>query len=141
MNNKKLIIAIVLCIMAVISLIYGMRAAPKGERQAAPISEVSSQDEAVPTAPRIIPIKRRAAKTNFNFWGRNPFVQEETAVKAVEKFTLNGIMWDEKKPLAIINNDVVGIGDKVGESRIVGITKESVILNDGTRNFELRLTE
>lgn len=142
MQNKKTLIAIILCIGAVISLIYGITAGPKAKRQTAPISEVISQDKAVSPARHIIPTKRRAAKTDFVSWSRNPFVPKRaSAKKVVTKFILNGIMWDKENPLAIINDEVVKIGAKIGENTVVDIKEDGVILNDGINNFELRLGE
>jgi len=78
MKNKKVIIAVILGIGAVISLIYGMNA----------------------------PIK--SGKT---------------------------------APPAIIDNDVAGVGSKIGEYTVVRINKDGVILNDGTGDLELRLAQ
>lgn len=52
---------------------------------------------------------------------------------------LSGIVWDQKLPKAIIDDVIVGIGEKVGDNTIIDIQKDKVILNDGSRNFELRL--
>jgi len=52
---------------------------------------------------------------------------------------LNGILWDETSPLAIINDEVVKIGDRVGEYAVVKIKKDSVILSNGSSELELRL--
>lgn len=46
-------------------------------------------------------------------------------------------MWDKEKPLAIINDAIVKIGDKVSGNIIVDIKQDKVILNDGTNDFEL----
>lgn len=55
------------------------------------------------------------------------------------KLILNGIAWDQKNPRAVINNRIVTIGDKVGNSTVVEILRDHVVLNDGTANFEFRL--
>ncbi len=140
MKNKKVIIAVILCIGAVISLIYGMTAGPKARKRSGE-EAVSRQDAAVTPARRIVPTKRKAAKTDFVSWGRNPFTSEGVSAEAGTGLVLNGILWDNKKPLVIINDNVIGIGGKIGENTIVDIKKESVILNSGTGNFELRLNQ
>ena len=69
-----------------------------------------------------------------------PLVKEEKKAPApAPVITLTGILWDKDKPLAIINNRVVKIGDTAGGSRVVEIKENSVILNDGTKDFELKL--
>ncbi|OGX08684.1 MAG: hypothetical protein A2Z88_11505 [Omnitrophica WOR_2 bacterium GWA2_47_8] len=54
---------------------------------------------------------------------------------------LKGIMQDGPNYIAIINDDIVSIGAKVGGNTVVEILKDRVILNDGTNNFELRIEE
>lgn len=141
MSNRKVIIAIILGIGAVISLIYGISAPVNGGKTAQSTQKTLSANEVVSPPRRIMPSKRSAAKTNFNFWGKSPFVLEMAPAKTGAGLVLNGIMWDEKRPLVIINNDVIGIGGKVGENTVVDIKKDSVILTDGAGNFELRLAQ
>ena len=99
MQNKKIVIAIALCIGAVISLIYGITSGSKKRQTVASGSEVSSTDKIVPIDRHIIPIERRAAKTNFVSWDRNPFIQKK--VNGSKELTLGGVVWDEKDPKAI----------------------------------------
>ena len=149
MKNKRVIIVVILGMGALISLIYGIVAPTKSGKTAPPTSVVrprspqealSANEVALPPG-RVIPSKRHAAKTNFNFWGRNPFAPEQAPVEAAAKLVLNGIMWDEKRPLAIIDNEVVGIGSKIGEHTVKDIKKDSVTLNDGANDLELRLAQ
>ena len=114
MWNKKLIILIVLGIAAIFSLIYGVVTPPKGRRRASSKSETVSRDERIESITKIIPMKRRAKKTKFVFWARNPFAPKEIPRVKVVKLTLNGILWDEENPKAIINNAILEIGDKIG---------------------------
>ena len=136
MQNKKVIIAIILCVGAVISLIYGLTAGPKSKRQSVPISGVIFQDKTVSSAGRIVLIKRRAIKTDFTSWGRSPFTLKKTTDT---RLTLNGILWDAKNPQAIIKGEIVEVGDKIGPNIVVDIKQDRVILSDGTQDFELKL--
>lgn len=52
---------------------------------------------------------------------------------------LEGILWDKERPMAIINDTIREIGDKVGINTIVDIKQDRVILNDGSKDFELKL--
>jgi len=71
-------------------------------------------------------------------WGRDPFgleklPEEESAVS----FVLNGIIWDEDNPYAIINDEVVREGDKIRGYKVIEIKEGSVLLDDGTERFSL----
>ncbi|MBM3251737.1 MAG: hypothetical protein FJZ11_03035 [Candidatus Omnitrophica bacterium] len=74
-------------------------------------------------------------------WVRCPFSGKIYSSNAGEMIDLKliGILWDERDPQAIINNKVVGLGDSVGTSTVVEIKQNSVILNEGSRIFEIRL--
>ncbi|MDI6758204.1 MAG: hypothetical protein QMD94_00795 [Candidatus Omnitrophota bacterium] len=75
-------------------------------------------------------------------WGRCPFSGETYFCdEEVIGLRLVGIIWDKKGSLAIINNDIVKIGDKIGAVTVVDIKQDRVILNDGSRNIELILRE
>ena len=52
---------------------------------------------------------------------------------------LEGIIWDEVKPMAIINDEVVSSGDKIRGVTIEKIEKDKVILNYQDSSFELRM--
>ena len=51
---------------------------------------------------------------------------------------LNGIAWDKEKPIAIINESILGVGDRVDSYIVVEIKQDRVILNDGTSDVELK---
>ncbi len=130
MKSKKTIIAIILCVGAIISLIYAMTSRPKVKRKNLP------DPETISPAAGIMPTKRRATQTKFVSWGRNPFAPRGSAIK---NLLLNGILWDKEKPMAIINDTTVSIGDKIDGNTIIDIKEDRVILNDGTGNIELKL--
>lgn len=67
----------------------------------------------------------------FN-WSReqiNRFKDQEPRVRSssVAGLTLSGIIWDRKKPLAIVNDRVVSVGDSVKGSIILEILKDMVV--------------
>ncbi len=75
-------------------------------------------------------------------WVRDPFSGKiYTSGEGSRDLKLDGIIWDKKEPLAMINECIVRVGDEIGESKIIDIKPDRVILNDGTRDFELRLGE
>ncbi len=77
---------------------------------------------------------------------RDPFsgkLYESANKNPKDPYSLNlaGIIWDKDKPLALINNDVVGVGDYVKGNIIVSIKNDRVILNDGVKEFEIRIDQ
>lgn len=83
-----------------------------------------------------IPAKRKKSRTDFVMWGRSPFVTLQTTSSDLILF---GIIWEEHKPLAVINDAVVGLGERVEGNTVISIRRYSVILNNGSENFTLTL--
>lgn len=69
----------------------------------------------------------------------DPFVPPQkgyrTSLPVTEKSQLEGIIWSEDKPMAIINGEIVGEGQIIGDKKIIKIEKDSVIVEsqDGER--------
>lgn len=77
-------------------------------------------------------------------WGRDPFVREETVISqdsGVSSLKLMGITTGGSKSMAIINNEIVNVGSKVGKFTVLKIVKDRVVLTDGEKNFELMLNK
>jgi len=55
------------------------------------------------------------------------------------RLTLNGILWDEESPSAIINGEVVYVGGKIGSYRVRSILPEKVILTSRGKRRVLQL--
>lgn len=75
-------------------------------------------------------------------WGRDPFDMKISLPESdwgVAGIKLEGIMWDEKEPYAIINGEVVKKGDKLGKNTVIQIEKDAVIISDGTKGYRLRV--
>lgn len=72
-------------------------------------------------------------------WGRDPFVQPETAARVVKavNLTLSGIFWDEKKPKAVVNEKTLLTGDTIYGYTVVEIQPRAVILRTGDKNIKL----
>jgi len=80
---------------------------------------------------------RKKVKTSYADWGRNPFMPGYDQKALV----LEGIVWDEKNPKAIINGNIFGVGDHTGSNRIIAIKKDSVVIINRTGTVELYLGE
>ena len=140
MKNKKLIVLIVLGIGAILSLIYGISTPSRGKKSTASgVQEAITQDSMAQNANKIVPTARRAKKTEFTTWERNPFTPSGTLSTSTSALTLGGIMWQKVNPKAMVNNEIVGIGDKIGEYKVTDIKKDHVVLNDGKESHTLYL--
>ena len=141
MQNKKVIALIILAVLAVISLIYGVTASPKSRAKSAAIAERQAAiTPAQSAATSIIAATRRPKRSQCKTWKRSPFVSGlPTSTTTTMKLTLNGIIWDKTNPKAIIGDAIVVKGDTVGANKVVDIQPDKVILNDGTKDFELKL--
>ncbi|MFN4227962.1 MAG: hypothetical protein ACK4F0_07495 [Candidatus Ratteibacteria bacterium] len=50
-------------------------------------------------------------------------------------FTISGIVYDEKKPYVILNDEIKQEGSKIGDFEILKIYPEKIILKDKNENF------
>lgn len=142
MANKKVIVLIILSLLAVVSLFYGMLSPPKTKRrEISAKGENLSSEARVPSKGSLIKSERRAKKTEFTSWGKNPFIPEKEPVIIApdEGITLKGILWNKNKPKAMINDYTVSEGDKIEGNKVVRIKEDSVILNNGSADFEVKL--
>lgn len=135
MQNKKLIVLVVLGVLAIFSLFHGIFTSSKTRRPPQARESDIQAERKVPMTEKPILTQRVTKRTNYSSWGRNPFTLQETSFKAFKGLILDGIMWEKEKPLAIINNDIVKIGDNVSGNIVVDIKQDRVILNDGAKNF------
>jgi len=140
MQNKKVVALIILTALAVISLIYGVTASPKGRARSptAAGSQVATMPPAQSAAKSAVSTVRRAKRSQFKAWKRNPFASGLT-VSTMTELTLNGIIWNKTKPKAMIGDAIVVKGDTIGANKVVDIQPDKVILNDGTKDFELKI--
>jgi len=74
-------------------------------------------------------------------WVRCPFCGKLYIDGGGGVVALSGILWDKKEPKAVINGEIVGIGDKISNYSVVDIDKNIVVLNDGSKDIEISLEE
>jgi len=73
-------------------------------------------------------------------WDRDPFAYRPVASIGIGGgLNLEGIVWDEENPKAMVDGTILGIDEKIGDYTIVDITKDGVLLTDGTKQIELKL--
>ncbi len=137
-QHPKLNILVPFAALAVISLIGGVLTPAKRRRADASSSAMSPAPVDTQVAAESSTFERKTKKMGYAAWGRSPFLQKTEAVVTPTKLILAGIAWDDQGPKAVINDQIVGVGDKVGGNTVVSIKKDRVIMNDGSSDFELR---
>jgi hypothetical protein len=74
---------------------------------------------------------------------RDPFSQAPIVSAKASPYgvQLSGIMFDEGKSAAIINGEIVKVGDTIGGKVVVAIKRDRVVLDDGSKELELVLEQ
>ncbi len=74
-------------------------------------------------------------------WVRCPFSGKiySSQSRSIVDLQLNGILWDETDPKAIINGKIRGRGEAIGKYTVIDIEKNKVSLSDGLETFELKI--
>ena len=87
--------------------------------------------------------KKEIASIEATGWGRDPFSKRGALLgggEFISDFKLEGILLDNRaQSTAIINGEIVREGDTVDNAKIVQIEKNRVIINDGSKDYQLRL--
>lgn len=137
MQNKKIIILIALGVVAAISLFYGIVTPSKVNRNIISEQASSSKGLTFTTGKKIVCLARTVGRTKYLSWAIDPFSPSSAPIKGYGWLTLEGIMWSKENPEAIINDNIVKIGDQIDKNTVVDIEQDRVILNDGDNDFEL----
>ncbi|GAJ11370.1 unnamed protein product [marine sediment metagenome] len=66
---------------------------------------------------------------------------EQKPSKPLPSLKLSGTIVGGKRPVAIINDQFVRIGDWIGEYKVVRIGKKEVLLDSGNRKIELEMVK
>ncbi len=88
--------------------------------------------------------KKNKKRTSYQDWGKNPFSASKAASASAagsQGARLGGIIYDANDVCALINDELVHRGDSVDGKKVLEIHRDRVILNDGTKDIELRLEE
>ena len=88
--------------------------------------------------------KKNKKRTSYKDWGKNPFSASKAAIPpsvGSRGTRLGGIIYDANDVCALINDELARKGDFVDGKKVVEIYRDRVILNDGSKDIELRLEE
>ncbi|MEE8359451.1 MAG: hypothetical protein V3S04_00830 [Candidatus Omnitrophota bacterium] len=136
-NTKKIILLVILVTIAAFNIARNLHVS-SGERDN---GVISSRDGGIRIAFDPSSAVRTAKRTSFESWKRSPFIPTEVAAREVPTLALSGIFWDDDKATAIIDNEIVTVGDRIGDIVVVDIQKNTVMLNDGENDYKLTLQE
>ena len=151
-RDKKLAILLPVLVLIAIAVWIPNFIADKGVMQSRQDEGSQQGKELLETLLTTQPPQQKRMEGSSLTWGQNPFFREEIhgrkeevskdptpemtqdvepVVRIEDLFVLKGTFWNEKKPSALINDEVVGIGMKIGVYTVVDIKENQVILNDG----------
>lgn len=134
-NRKTLIALVALGILLVLVWARALGVKPKPPAGVSPPAEVSS------------PASGRPGVVSANpGWKESPFLTDRAGPSPARAFVeskneevvLQGILWDPRAPTVILNNCVMGVGDRTGRWEVREIRKDQVILSDGVSTRTLR---
>ena len=74
-------------------------------------------------------------------WGADPFVRDWVMVNELVNLKLKAITLGGERPYALINDQILQVGDEIGGKRVVKIEADNVTLEQGGRTFTLLLGE
>lgn len=142
-RKEKIILSALGALIAVVwAPVLFSRADRRGGKGPSP----SSPQDAAP-APAPGPADERLGSSAQAQWGENPFVADRSGAgssgafppnRGETGFTLSGILWDAESPSAVINNQVVGVGERLDRWQVTEIRKDRVVLSDGSATQTLR---
>ena len=75
-------------------------------------------------------------------WGKDPFLMDTSNLKEHQDMAglvLNGIVSGQENPYAIINNEIVKLGDKINDMFVIEINEKSVVLEQNGQKHILEL--
>ena len=73
-------------------------------------------------------------------WGRDPFTGGSVGSE-VSGFDLSGILWDPSQPIAIVNGQMLRVGDELEGYRVTAITQDTVSISDGGQVLHLAIPQ
>ena len=74
-------------------------------------------------------------------WGTDPFVRDWVMVNELANLKLKAITLGGERPYALINDQILQVGDEISGKKVVKIESDNVTLEQGGRTFTLLLGE
>ena len=159
-DKKNLIITGVLVVVLIFMIVNAAgrvkRSKMRMSRTKSTVSTKKSQKEITAELPEGAIVEVSKAQPPANIYSRLERESEKLSLKrdpfsmrtiSVEEQSvsqgarLSGILWDLKSPQAVINDEIVKVGDKVGDYTINAIERDKVILSNKEGSITLKLGE
>ena len=117
-------------------------AAPAGADQPHAAGEAPSAGESAPPALPDRSAQRETQRQEAErlAWARDPFTRGQAEGEGAS-LTLSGILWDARQPLAIINGQMLQVGEECEGYRVVEITQNRASLTDGVQTLQLSIAQ
>jgi hypothetical protein len=144
-TRKKIVY--LLLVGAIVYGAYNFRTAPKpaavDQAGSITVEAGATVQAAVPALPDLTDLKARP-------WGRDPFGSKKVYTVAPKiggpapvrlSWTLTGVVYNERHPLAVISGMTVGVGDMVNQARVIQIEKNKVTLEYNGSRFDIFVTK
>jgi hypothetical protein len=74
-------------------------------------------------------------------WGTDPFVRDWVMVNELANLRLKAITLGGDRPYALVNDQILQVGDEISGKRVARIESDNVTLEQGGRTFTLLLGE
>ncbi len=74
-------------------------------------------------------------------WGTDPFVRDWVTVNELANLKLKAVTLGGAQPYALINDQILQVGDEISGKKVVKIESDNVTLEQGGRTFTLLLGE
>jgi hypothetical protein len=146
MDKKRIEILITLGLLVVLvfAAIYSLKIIKKRSAAGLALEVSSGNPDPAQGGAAVVQGQSRYDDNSFEqaAWGKCPFSGKaySSSERALD-LRITGIFWDEKSPNALINDQVVQVGGVVGAYKVVKINTNSIVFNDGSKDFEIRLGE
>ena len=117
---------------------------------AAAAEATGAKTKAVQPAPTATDTAAKSAKTSGALtpkvlapetWESDPFVRDWVMVNELANLKLKAITLGGERPYALINDQILQVGDEISGKRVVKIEADNVTLEQGGRTFTLLLGE
>ena len=140
-QKQSVILGALVCVMAVV---YVRAFAPRTPVTRATVPSKTAPDAPVAAlaapgtlAPQEVIARREAqrARASELSWNRDPFTLGRGTGPG--GFTLSGILWDTQRPIAIINGQMLQVGEELDGYRVAEISQDRVSLTDGAHTYQL----
>jgi len=118
--------------------------AQAGARRAARRAADAAGQAAEAVAQAVTPDKPRAewdvtAMREPEVWGADPFVRDWMLVNELAELSLRAITLGGERAYALINDQILEEGDLISGKKIIKIEADRVVLEQGSRTFNLLL--